>query len=190
MWVVKLGGSLHDTPALRRWLRGAGRRHRDRRASSSRAAGRSPTRSARCSQSSGFDELAAHRMAILAMQQFGLVAAGAGAAAGLAETEAELTAARAAIWLPWRLAGQHARSQPSWDVTSDSLACWLAIRPAATDLLLVKSAPYPTVTTAPPDLPPDEPGRHGLPGFARADPAPSILAHRDAPLGKLLAAPA
>ena len=132
MWVVKLGGSLHDAPALRRWLQLAGRRPGACRASSSRAAGRSPTPCGSCSRVLGFDELAAHRMAILAMQQFGLAlqalepSAGAGrdgrrAARGPGGGLAALAPGRA----------RRRRSRPSWDVTSDSLACWLAIRLAA-----------------------------------------------------------
>ena len=67
---------------------------RARRASSSRAAGRSPTPCGACSRPSACDDLAAHRMAILAMQQFGLALQAMEPRLALAETEAELRAAR------------------------------------------------------------------------------------------------
>ena len=112
MWVVKLGGSLHDTPALRGWLRWL-------------ATAPGPARivvpgggpfadTVRTLQPTlGFGELAAHRMAILAMQQYGLVLQALEPALSLAETDAELQAARAAVWLPWQLAGREARSSPA-----------------------------------------------------------------------------
>ena len=94
MWVVKLGGSLHDAPALRRLAGASWRPCRGRRASWSRAAGRSPTRCGALQPALAFDDLAAHRMAILAMQQFGLALQALEPRLALAETEAELRAAR------------------------------------------------------------------------------------------------
>ena len=189
MWIVKLGGSLHDTPALRRWLRWL-------------ATAPGPTRivvpgggpfadTVRTLQPKlGFGELAAHRMAILAMQQYGLVLQALEPALSLAETDAELQAARAAVWLPWLLAGREGAIEPSWDVTSDSLACWLAIRLAATDLLLVKSAPVPAGARGADQLAASDLVDMAFAGFARAYRGAIHVAHRDAPLGELLAAPA
>lgn len=141
MWVVKLGGSLHDAPALRRWLR-----HLATAPGPARIVvpGGGPFADAvrGLQPTMGFGDLAAHRMAILAMHQFGLALQALEPGLGVAETEAELRAAAAAVWLPWRLAGR-AAVDPSWDVTSDSLACWLATRLAADRLVLVKSAPVP-----------------------------------------------
>jgi aspartokinase-like uncharacterized kinase len=140
MWVVKLGGSLHEAPALRPRLAelatipgparivvpGGGPFADTVRALQPRL---------------GFDELAAHRMAILAMQQFGLALQALEPRLSLAESEAELRAARAAVWLPWALAGLEPGIAASWAVTSDSLAAWLAARLGAERLILVKSAP-------------------------------------------------
>jgi 5-(aminomethyl)-3-furanmethanol phosphate kinase len=138
-WVVKLGGSLHDAPGLRHWL--------ERLATVPGPArivvpGGGPFADAvRALQPAlGVGELAAHRMAILAMQQFGLVLQALEPRLGLAETDGQLRAATAAVWLPWRLAGRSPELDASWDVTSDSIACWLATRLGASDLVLVKSA--------------------------------------------------
>ena len=139
MWVVKLGGSLHDAPVLRHWL--------ERLATMPGPArvivpGGGPFADAvRALQPAlGVGELAAHRMAILAMQQFGLALQALEPRLGLAETDRELRSAMAVVWLPWRLAGRSTDLEASWDVTSDSIACWLATRLGAGELVLVKSA--------------------------------------------------
>jgi 5-(aminomethyl)-3-furanmethanol phosphate kinase len=143
MWVVKLGGSLHDdAPALRRWLRSLVEAPDPPRVL---VPGGGPFADAvrRLQPAMGFGDLAAHRMAILAMQQFGLALQALEPRLALAETEAELRAGRASVWLPWRLAGRDGTIAASWDVTSDSLACWLATRLEAAALFLVKSGPVP-----------------------------------------------
>ena len=139
MWVVKLGGSLHDAPALRPRLAELATLPGPARIV---VPGGGPFADAvRALQPAlAIGDLAAHRMAILAMQQFGLALQAIEPRLALAETEAELRAAKAAVWLPWRLAGLEPAIEASWDVTSDSLACWLAIRLGATDLVLMKSA--------------------------------------------------
>ncbi len=143
MWVVKLGGSLHgDAPALRRWLRWLAEAPDPPRIV---VPGGGPFADAvrGLQPAMGFGDLAAHRMAILAMQQFGLALQALEPRLALAETEAELRAGPASVWLPWRLAGCDGAIAASWDVTSDSLACWLAARLGATALFLVKSGPVP-----------------------------------------------
>ena len=139
MWVVKLGGSLHDAPALRHWLERLASLPGPPRVV---VPGGGPFADAvRALQPAlGVGELAAHRMAILAMQQFGLALQALEPRLSLAETEPELRSATAAVWLPWRLAGRAPALAASWDVTSDSIACWLATRLDARELVLVKSA--------------------------------------------------
>jgi len=91
----------------------------------------------------GFDDAAAHRMALLAMEQFA-IALGAHSnvfalASSRGEMDAALQAGRIPIWLPSSMA-LGARDLPaSWDVTSDSLAAWLAGACGARRLLLIKS---------------------------------------------------
>jgi aspartokinase-like uncharacterized kinase len=137
MWVVKLGGSLHAAPELNAWLEGLATAEGPARvvvpgggpfADQVRAAQRRH----------GFDDRTAHRMAILAMQQFALLLAALEPRLALAETMDELRTARATLWLPWRLVGRDDTIEASWRVTSDSLALILAQRLAADRLVLVK----------------------------------------------------
>jgi 5-(aminomethyl)-3-furanmethanol phosphate kinase len=140
MWVVKLGGSLHSAPALRERLAELATLPGP---ACVVVPGGGPFANAvrELQPALGVDDLAAHRMAILAMQQFGLALQALEPRLELAETLAELRRVRRAVWLPWRLAGREARIPASWEVTSDSLACWLATKLRASGLLLVKSAP-------------------------------------------------
>jgi aspartokinase-like uncharacterized kinase len=142
--IIKLGGSLHDAPELAAWLAAIAIAPGPPRIV---VPGGGPFADAvRMVQGRlGFHDLAAHRMAILAMQQYGLLLQALEPRLGLAETEAELREAQAAIWLPWALAGPEEEIEPSWEVTSDSLALWLAQRLQAPLLLLVKSVELPAV---------------------------------------------
>ncbi len=135
--IVKLGGSLHDAPELRPWLAALATAPGPPRIL---VPGGGPFADAvRDAQARlGFHDLAAHRMAILAMQQYGLVLQALEPRLGLAETEAELRDGRPVVWLPWELAGRDETIEASWEITSDSLALWLAHKLEAPLLLLVK----------------------------------------------------
>lgn len=92
----------------------------------------------------GLSDAAAHHMAILAMESLALAFADLEPrlipcpdAPAIARAHA---AGRAALWLPAAMA-RTADVPQSWDVTSDSLALWLAIRLRAARCVLVKSAP-------------------------------------------------
>jgi 5-(aminomethyl)-3-furanmethanol phosphate kinase len=138
-WVIKVGGSLGARPArLRRLmeiLAGAARRHwlvvvpgggsfadAVRRADRRFALGDSP----------------AHWMAILAMDQYGYLLARLAPGAALVRSRRELLPGRLNVLAPsaWLL-----RADPlphSWDVTSDSIAAWVAGILGARRLMLVK----------------------------------------------------
>lgn len=143
--VIKLGGSLHDAPELRAWLEAVASLPGAPRIV---VPGGGPFADAvRDAQARlGFADLAAHRMAILAMQQYGLLLQALEPRLGLAETDADIAAippGTGIVWLPWRMIGLDPDIEPSWDVTSDSLAMWLARRLEPSRLLLVKSARLP-----------------------------------------------
>jgi 5-(aminomethyl)-3-furanmethanol phosphate kinase len=83
---------------------------------------------------------AAHWMAILAMDQYGHLLARLGPGAGLVRSRRELAPGRLNVLAPsaWLL-----RADPlphSWDVTSDSIAAWIARALRVRRLMLVKHA--------------------------------------------------
>jgi len=93
-------------------------------------------------QRMGFDDDAAHRMALLAMEQYAEALAGIEGslvpAASLGAIRRILRGGGIPVWLPTRMALAAADVPRSWDVTSDSLAAWLAGQLGARRLLLVK----------------------------------------------------
>lgn len=150
MWVVKLGGSLSRDPRLRSWLAmlaevGGGRvlvvpggaRFAD---------------AVRESQSHwDFDDLTAHNMAVLAMAQTAHLLHALEPRLAFATDEAEirrvLHAGQAALWMPFTLLRDAPDLLTSWDVTSDSLALWLALRQNAEALVVVKACDVPSELT-------------------------------------------
>jgi dihydroneopterin aldolase len=90
----------------------------------------------------GFSDRAAHAMAILAMDQFGHVVLDRDGrlapARSMEELEGTLADRRIAVWLPSSLAIPAPDIPASWDITSDSLAAWLAGKLDADALLLIK----------------------------------------------------
>lgn len=143
--VVKLGGSLSDAATLPGWLEtlaGLGGRvvlvpGGGPFADQVRAAQRRWR----------FDDRTAHRMALLAMEQYGLMLAALHPALRPARSAREIGAARRAglvpVWLPSAMALGRPEIAESWEVTSDSLAAWLAARIGLRRVVLVKSAAVP-----------------------------------------------
>jgi len=103
-----------------------------------------------------FSDAAAHDMAILAMQQFGIVLCDYAARAGRATTLHALAAADTAgiqVWLPDpRELRNHGDIELSWRTTGDTLAVWLAAQLGATDVAIVKSCPARALATSWADL--------------------------------------
>ncbi|MET3577254.1 dihydroneopterin aldolase [Mesorhizobium robiniae] len=89
-----------------------------------------------------FSDTAAHAMAILAMEQFGQVILDRDdrlvPARSLEELVQALDAGQNPVWLPSSLALPAPDIPASWDITSDSLAAWLAGKLGAKALLLIK----------------------------------------------------
>lgn len=138
--VVKLGGSLAGSDHLAGWLDALA-------ACGGRAAivpgGGVFADAVRSAQPRlGFDDAAAHAMALLAMEQYGLALAslrpGFRMAASPAAIRRTLREKRVPIWAPAAMVLGAADVPASWDVTSDSLAAWLAGHIGARRLLLVK----------------------------------------------------
>lgn len=96
-----------------------------------------------------FDDSVAHEMAILAMQQMALLLKALQPqlhlASSVAAVRRELDAGHIGLWSPEVETLNAAGIAASWDVTSDSLAAWLAAELDAEELILVKSVTVPAV---------------------------------------------
>jgi 5-(aminomethyl)-3-furanmethanol phosphate kinase len=148
--IVKLGGSLANTPQCGAWLEAL-------------AAWGGPgilvpgggpfADCVRAAQGAmGFDDLAAHRMALIAMGQFGIAIAAYSDAFALAASRAELDSALSVgeipVWLPEKMVLGASDVPRCWEMTSDSLAAWLALTYGARRLLLVKAGDLPAPGSA------------------------------------------
>jgi len=89
----------------------------------------------------GFPDPLAHRLALGAMAGMARIFAGLEPRLAVTGDPADILAAgRVPVWDPSALAAGHPEIPEGWDVTSDSLALWLAARLSAETCLLVKSA--------------------------------------------------
>jgi len=139
--VIKLGGSVVRSAELSAWL--------DTIASARIAIVVVPGGGAladevrACQSQLGFGDRAAHRMALLAMDQLAWAVAGLRPGFSVGATEPELRAAleqgSVAVWAPYALVAERSDLEESWRLTSDSLALWLAGRIGAARCYLIKS---------------------------------------------------
>jgi dihydroneopterin aldolase len=138
--VVKIGGSLWRSPQLAQWIAAL----RQFPGPLAIAPGGGPFADAvRAAQPHmRFSDDAAHEMAILAMEQYGLALvdkfAGLECAASPQEARAVHARGNIAVWRPSAMALALGVAA-SWDVTSDSLAALYARQSGAARLLLIKS---------------------------------------------------
>lgn len=143
--IVKLGGSLVGDPRLGTLLDRLARRG----APLVLVAGGGPLADGvRALQPRlSLSDAACHRMAILAMEQTAVAFTDLAPGLALADTREALAQAhaqgRAALWLPARMALAAPDLPQNWDLTSDSLAAWLAGEVGAARLTLVKSIAAP-----------------------------------------------
>lgn len=142
MWVVKLGGSLNRDALLPQWLEllctlGRGR------VTVVPGGGGFADQAREAQAHWRFDDVAAHNMAVLAMAQTAMLLRALCPALQPAARDAEirrhLKQGRTALWMPLELLRERADELTSWEVTSDSLALWLARRLNAERLVVVKS---------------------------------------------------
>jgi dihydroneopterin aldolase len=140
--IVKLGGSLAHTPQFAAWL--------DALAASGGPLIMVPGGGAfadcvwAAQGAMGFSDTAAHRMALNAMGQFGIALAAHSDAFTLAasrdELDSALSAGKIPVWLPEKMVLGASDVPECWEVTSDSLAAWLAWTYGARRLLLIKAS--------------------------------------------------
>ena len=138
--VAKIGGSLWLSPRLERWIAAL----RAWPGPLTIVPGGGPFANAvRAAQGPmRFSDRAAHEMALLAMEQYGLALCdlfpGLALAAGPEEASALRAKGLTPVWRP-RARALEGGLPASWDVTSDSLAAWYAQECGAQDLLVIKS---------------------------------------------------
>jgi len=138
--IVKLGGSLAFSEHLRDWIEAL-----------AACAGRvivvpgggpfaDTVRSAQ--RGMGFDDGAAHHMAVLAMEQYGRALASLNSLLSPVDSadaiDRDLARGRVPVWMPARMVLAATDIEQSWHATSDSLAAWLLGRLGADRLILVK----------------------------------------------------
>ena len=141
-WVIKLGGSLYASKYLTKWLRtinncdshnliivpGGGPFADQVRAADEKFSLKSKN---------------AHNMAVLAMQQYAYLLQSLCPDLVLADSPNDISAhwknSEQVIWEPYPMIRDLCRLQKSWEVTSDSLAAWLAVYLSADRLSYIKS---------------------------------------------------
>jgi 5-(aminomethyl)-3-furanmethanol phosphate kinase len=142
MWVVKIGGSLLGSPELERWLE-IFVKYSDGQIIIVPGGGIFADAVREAQVLTKISDACAHKLAVIAMDQFGLVLANMNPLLAIAKTECEIDERtwqhRAIVWLPSHMVLSDDTIPQSWDVTSDSLAAWLAKKLNAKQLILVKS---------------------------------------------------
>ncbi|PPC90435.1 MAG: uridylate kinase [Methylobacter sp.] len=144
MIVIKLGGSLLPTQSLVQCLECLERSFQNHAVIVVPGGGIFADQVRLSQQLLGFNDTAAHRMAILAMQQMAILlqalSPGFDIAPHLPEINPLEVGAGKLIWSPDIERLDTAGIPASWEVTSDSLAAWLAAQLHAEELIVLKSA--------------------------------------------------
>jgi aspartokinase-like uncharacterized kinase len=151
--IVKLGGSHATGPHLKDWLNAIAAEA----GSIAIVPGGGPFAEAvrKAQAPMGYDDRAAHVMALMAMAQFGAALASLNpalkAAASRSAIRRALKAGKVPVWSPEPMARAAALPE-SWDLTSDSLAAWLAGGLGASHLVLVKHGRFDAASIGARDL--------------------------------------
>jgi len=142
MWVVKLGGSLMGSPALKGWL-DALAQYGDGKIVIVPGGGIFADAVREAQAQTFINDATAHQMAVLAMDQYAMLMTGLNPDLVMASSELEIAENgwqhRAVIWKPSAMVLADKSLPMTWDLSSDSLAAWLAAKLNAEHLLIVKS---------------------------------------------------
>jgi len=142
--IIKLGGSLSRSDTLVNCLNAVEKNYQGRAVVVVPGGGAFADQVRLAQQQWQFDDTTAHHMALLAMQQMALMFKGLKPDFAIADTVAaihdQLNRKKTVIWSPDIIELDNAGIEASWDITSDSLAAWLAKTLSATELILIKSA--------------------------------------------------
>lgn len=144
MIVVKLGGSLAHSGALIKCLDAIEQKYQGGAVVIVPGGGAFADQVRIAQNHWQFDDKTAHAMALLAMQQMALMLKGLkpdfAIAGSISTIQEQLSQQKVVIWSPDIIELDNAGIQATWDITSDSLAAWLAKALSAKELMLVKSA--------------------------------------------------
>jgi len=142
MWVIKLGGSLLSSGSLKEWLsivveHGAGK------VVIVPGGGIFADQVRNAQQKLKFDDKAAHQMALLAMEQYAHLlqsyAPDLSLSDSIEEIEKNISLHQVPVWLSFKMINTCQDVSTNWNLTSDSLALWLADKLNAEHTMLVKS---------------------------------------------------
>ena len=142
IWAIKIGGSLYDSKHLIPWMN---------------ALSACPTKKIiiagggpfadqvrRADEKFQLNQEHSHNMAVMAMQQFSQLLSSLFPAMLLANSVSKIhqswNKVDEVIWEPYEMVRDQCNLDKSWDITSDSLAVWLASILGINNILLVKSA--------------------------------------------------
>lgn len=174
MIVVKLGGSLLGSAELPVWLSTIAS-NSDGHVVIVPGGGAYADAVRQVQQVAQFDDATAHQLAVLAMDQYGLTLAALEPRLATAKHELEIAERswqhRGIVWLPSAMVLADDHIPQNWDVTSDSLAAWLATQINAKHLVVVKSAAQ-TAKLSPQQLAEQGWVDAAFPQFAAAMPCP------------------
>ncbi len=143
MIIIKLGGSLSRSDTLVDCLNAVENNYQGRAVVIVPGGGAFADQVRLAQQHWQFDDTTAHHMALLAMQQMALLFKGLKPDFVIADSVVAIQGQlnkKIVIWSPDIIELDNAGISASWDITSDSLAAWLADTLSATELILIKSA--------------------------------------------------
>ncbi len=143
MIVIKLGGSLAESHTLLHCLKRVEQKFPDSEVVIVPGGGAFAEQVRIAQQHWQFDDYHAHAMALLAMQQMAWLIKGLKNDFVMVQSVSAIKQQREQkimIWSPDLAELNQAGIPASWDITSDSLAAWLAKTLSADELILVKSA--------------------------------------------------
>ena len=141
MLVVKVGGSLYNTPELKQWLDLLTKSARHHKIIIVPGGGPFADIVRDAQKEVHFSDSAAHHMALLAMAQYGILLNSIAPQSELfyySEQSPQLADTGLSIWLPTEQLLTNESIPHEWDVTSDSLSLWLAQQINADQLCLIK----------------------------------------------------